>query len=74
MKLAPNWTTLLKRAWSIRLIAVAVLLSGVEAAAPYFDQILPFPPSSLALVTFAVSAAALIARLVAQKGITDEHS
>lgn len=66
-----NWRRLLRRAWSIRLIALAVVLSGVEAAFGVMTAfaIKPdFVPAGLfAAGAFAVSVAAFIARLIAQK-------
>jgi len=32
MKLAPNWWTILTKAWSMYFMAIAALLSGLEAA------------------------------------------
>lgn len=59
-----NWRTVLKKAWSVRLMALAAVLTGVEAVLPFFS---PLEPSLwFAGVTFVVVCAALVARLVAQ--------
>lgn len=67
MDLVYNWRTLLKRAWSIRLIVAAGLLSGFEVILPlFFDMI---PHGVFAVLSMVVAAAAFVARLVAQKGL-----
>lgn len=59
-----NWRTVLKKAWSVRLMALAAVLTGVEAVLPFFS---PLEPSLwFAGATFVVVCAALVARLVAQ--------
>jgi len=69
MRLAEDWRVVLRHAWSIRLIVIAGLLSGVEAALPLFSDLLPIPPAALAGGTFVVVAAAFVARLVAQEKV-----
>ncbi len=67
MQLYDNWRQILTKAWSIRLMILAGILSGIEVALPYFEDVIPrgiFP----ALSGLAV-AAALVARLVAQKDL-----
>jgi hypothetical protein len=72
MKLYPNWKTLIKKAWSLRFMAVAGLLSGCEVALPFMSEYVPQGLrgwfAGLALV---LTAAAFWARLVAQKAIDD---
>jgi hypothetical protein len=68
MQLLPNWRAVLRRAWSIKLIVVAGLLSGLEAALPLMDW-LPVPPGVFAALSFIVTAAAFVARLIAQSSI-----
>lgn len=63
--LIANWREVLKRAWSVRLILLAALLSGVEAMLPYIA--LPIPPGIFAGLTLVVTMAAFAARLLAQK-------
>lgn len=64
MKLLPDWRRLVVHAWSIRLIVLAGLLSGAEAALPMISDL--FPPRLFALLTMATIAGAFVARLVAQ--------
>lgn len=68
MKLIPNWREVLKWAWSIRLAALAAVLSGVEIALPFFAE--SFPRGPFALASFFATVGAFIARFVAQQGIT----
>lgn len=65
MKLTANWRAVLRHAWSVRLILLALLLDGVAAAIPFVEvPIHPaIPPALGALAT----TGALFARIVAQK-------
>lgn len=67
MRLYDNWREILQRSWSLRFIIVAGLLSGCEIALPLIGD--RFTPGVFAGLSFAFTAAAFIARLVAQKGI-----
>lgn len=73
MKLLKNWRRVLRNAWSCRLILLAAFLSGVEVVLPLFAA--AFPVGLFALASFAVTAAALVARLVAQPSLhlEDQH-
>ena len=68
MTLIPNWREVLKWAWSIRLAALAAVLSGVEIALPIFAE--SFPSGIFAGLSFLATVGAFIARFVAQQGIT----
>jgi hypothetical protein len=72
MRLVANWRDVLRRAWSIRLMLLAALLSGIEVALPLVGDALPIPPGAFAALAFLVTAGAFVARLVAQKGLSDE--
>lgn len=67
MKLYDNWLEILRRSWSIRFIILAGILSGLEVALPLVGD--RFEPGVFAGLSAAFTAAAFIARLVAQKGI-----
>ena len=64
MRLLPDWQDILKKAWSIRLIILAGLLTGAEIVLPIFAQ--QIPQNLFATLSFAAVSAALVARLVAQ--------
>ena len=70
MILVPNWKIIVRKAWSVRLIILAGLLSGVEAAMPFIDG--QVPPAVLAVASLLVTGAAFVARILAQKGIRHE--
>ncbi|PSJ60735.1 hypothetical protein [Pseudaminobacter soli (ex Li et al. 2025)] len=72
MRLAPNWRAVLRHAWSVRLIALAALLSGLEVALPFLDGFLPIPTGVFAGLSALTTAAAFIARLVAQSKISGD--
>jgi hypothetical protein len=67
MKLLPNWRDILRRAWSLRLMAFAGLLSGAEVALPFLNDLMP--RGVFALLSAVTVCGAFIARLVAQKDI-----
>lgn len=69
MKLIHNWRTLLRKAWSLRLMIVAAILSGVEVALPFFSDALP--RGTFAALSAVTVALAFAARLVAQKGVEE---
>lgn len=67
MKLYDNWREILRKAWSIRLMLLAGVLSGVEVALPFFSHAMP--RGVFAALSGITVAAAFVARLVAQKGV-----
>ena len=71
MKLIDDWKKILKKAWSIRLLVIASLLSGVEIIIPLLVD--SFPKGVFAALSFVFTAAAFIARIVAQNGFEDGH-
>ena len=65
ISLAHNWKNLLKKAWSIRLMLLAGLLTACEAILPmYADDI---PRGIFAGVSLVVIFGAMLARLVVQQ-------
>lgn len=71
MRLLPNWRSVLRRAWSIRLIVLAGLLSGAEVALEFLDPTL-LPTGLMAALSAVVTCAALVARLVAQNTLRED--
>ena len=69
MILIPEWREVLRKAWSLRLMALAGLLSGLEVAMPYLDGILPIPTGLFAAASGLIVAAAFVSRLVAQSSL-----
>lgn len=70
MILVPNWKIIVRKAWSVRMIILAGLLSGVEAAMPFIDD--QMPRGVFAVASLLVTGAAFVARILAQKGIRHE--
>jgi len=69
VKLVSNWRALIARAWSLKLLALAIILGALEIALPYLHGVLPLPPGTFFALIFLVNVLAAIARLVAQKGL-----
>jgi hypothetical protein len=69
-RLASNWRTILRRAWSIRLLILAGLLSGAEVALPLLDGSEAIPRGAAALLSVFVTAGALVALLLAQQEVS----
>jgi len=68
--LLPDWKRIAKKAWSVRLMALASILSGCEAVLPYAEFIMP--RGSFAAVSFVIVTAALLSRFVVQKSMSDD--
>jgi len=66
MKLLSNWRNILKKAWSIRLLVIAGLLSGLEVILPYFADAMP--RGVFSALSLAVICSAFVTRLLAQQG------
>jgi hypothetical protein len=66
MKLVSNWRRVLRRAWSVRLMIFAALLSGAEVALPFMGEVIE--PGRLALLSALSASCAFVARILAQKG------
>ena len=66
--LLPDWRRLIRRAWSLRLILLAGLLTGCEAVLSAMGtEWLPVPVWARMVILFGVLGAAFVARLLAQK-------
>ena len=75
MNLVSNWRRVLKRAWSIRLMILAGILSGLEVifSLPDIADRLDWPQGIFAALSGLTTAAAFVARLLAQHGVDDEQ-
>ena len=71
MTINPDWKRILIKAWSIRLIVIASILSGIEAIIPFLGDALPIPPGLFAALSLFISASAFFARIVSQKDFRD---
>ncbi len=71
MKLVSNWSDVLLRAWSIRWIVIAGLLSGAEVCLPLIDELVEIPRGLFAVLSLISTMGAFWSRIVAQKGLSD---
>ena len=71
MTLNPDWKRILFRAWSVRFIFFAGLLSGLEVILPYLGDAFPIPTGAFALLSVVITTAAFVARIVTQKDFKD---
>lgn len=65
--LISNWREVLRRAWSVRLLLLAGILSAAEIALPIIREIYMVPTGLFLILSMIATASALIARIVAQK-------
>lgn len=66
-----DWKHVLKKAWSIRLIALAFLLTAIEVVLGFFGAPIWLPTGVFAALSGLVTAGAFVARLYAQKDLKD---
>lgn len=73
MKLIDDWKTIVKKAWSVRLLLLAGLMSGIEVMVQVLEPSLSadLPKGLFASISGLVTAAALVARVLAQNGVSD---
>jgi hypothetical protein len=64
MQLIPEWKRIVRRAWSLRLIVLAGVLSAGEVVLPLFSDAVP--RGQFALLALLTTVGAAIARVVAQ--------
>lgn len=72
MKLLDDWKMVLRRAWSVRLILLAGLLSGIEVALPLLDSVVSLPRGLFAGLSAIMTAGAFVARLLARKEVASD--
>lgn len=73
MTLLPDWKAIITKAWSVRLLALAALLSGVEVVMQIMEPVLAaaMPKGLFAALSGLATAAALVARIVAQNNLPE---
>ena len=67
LRLVKDWHWIATKAWSIRFLALAAVLSGLEVGFTFFVDNPPLPRGVFALLSSIVTVAAFVARFVAQK-------
>lgn len=73
MELLYNWKLILKHAWSVRLMLLAALVDGINAAWPYFENFIPVTQPIFGSIGGLLTIAAIVARFVAQKPISGDN-
>ena len=66
--LLADWRSILRRAWSIRLMVLAGVLTACEAILPLYADAMP--RGTFAIASGIVIVTALVARVLAQKGLS----
>ncbi|WP_062117253.1 hypothetical protein [Aureimonas sp. AU40] len=69
MRFVEDWKSILRKAWSIRFMGAAFLLSVAEYALPFFTDVIP--DHLLGLLGGAAAGGAFVARLVAQANLSN---
>jgi hypothetical protein len=69
IKLYSNWYDIVKKAWSIRFIVLAGLLTAAEVILPMFEN--DIPRNVFAFLSLGAVAGAFISRLVAQQNLPE---
>lgn len=73
--LVEDWRRILRKAWSIKLVILAAIMSGLEVALGFADaSLLGMPRGVFAALAGVVSLLALPARLIAQRSMQDVDS
>ena len=65
MTLHDNWKDLIRKAWSVKFMVMAFLLTMAEVMLPFFSDAVP--PKLFAVLSGLAVAGAFVSRLVAQK-------
>lgn len=68
--LIPEWRKVLKHAWSIRLMTLAVIFQALEIALPFVST--EFPPRIFSTLSIIVGCGSLWARFIYQRKVSDD--
>lgn len=72
MNLVHDWKRIVKKAWVMRWIAVAAILSGIEVGLPFLDD--RFPRGVFAVLSMLATCGAFVARILAQPKMYEPDS
>ena len=67
MTLHDNWQTLIRKAWSVKFMVLAFLLTMAEVMLPFFSDAVP--QKMFAVLSGLAVAGAFVSRLIAQKDL-----
>lgn len=70
MTLLTNWRAILRHAWSVRFMALAVMFEILSQVLPFFEKALPVSAEVLGLIELSLLLAALAARFINQKSLS----
>ena len=70
--LIPNWKTILTSAWSVYLMYASIILTVIEGVFPGLKDPLGLDDVTFSAVNGFIVAAAILARVLTQNGITKE--
>lgn len=65
MRVKDDWRNVVRKAWSVRLMVLAFLLTMAEVMLPFFSDAVP--PRTFAVLSGLAVAGAFVSRLIAQK-------
>ena len=68
MRVKDDWRNVVRKAWSVRFMVLAFLLTMAEVMLPFFSDAVP--PRTFALLSGLAVAGAFVSRLIAQKDLT----
>ncbi|WP_192248445.1 DUF7940 domain-containing protein [Mesorhizobium caraganae] len=68
----PHWKQVLRRAWSVRLNALALVFTALEVGLPLMDGYIDIPRGIFASLSGITAAIAFYARLVVQRNLPHE--
>ena len=75
LALHENWANILKLSWSVRLMALSAVLSGIGTGLAIAQPYLGINPLAIAafvgIITMATSLIGIWARLIKQQGLSD---
>lgn len=66
MKLLPDWKQVLQKAWSVKFMMLAAVMSGAEVVMSILEPSNTLPAGVFAALAGVVTSVALVARLMAQ--------
>lgn len=72
-RLISNWRAVLRYAWSVKLMILAAVLTGLETVLPLLGDLLPIPQGCFAAASFLVVMGAFAARFFVQQKISGDE-
>lgn len=71
MRLVSNWKEIIRKAWSVRLAALAAVLAALEVALPLLEDSIPH--GLFAALSLVASKAAVVSRVVDQENLNETN-